>query len=61
VRPRGEHERHREELERPASFDDEAGSRDGGLVALAQGIGLAVALAWLAAGRNPLSREYEPA
>ena len=27
-----------------------------GIVALAQGIGLAVALVWLAAGRNPLSR-----
>lgn len=27
-----------------------------GLVALAQGIGLAVAVAWLATGRNPLSR-----
>lgn len=27
-----------------------------GVVALAQGIGLAVALLWLAAGHNPLSR-----
>ena len=27
-----------------------------GLVALAQGIGLAVALIWLAVGHNPLSR-----
>ena len=37
------------------------GNEDGtlgvvGLAALAQGIGLAVALAWLAAGRNPLSK-----
>jgi hypothetical protein len=37
---------------------DEGGAAEAiGLVALAQGIGLAVALAWLAAGRNPLSRE----
>lgn len=28
-----------------------------GLAALAQGIGLAVALLWLAAGHNPLSRK----
>ena len=28
-----------------------------GLVALSQGVGLAVAILWLAAGRNPLSRD----
>jgi hypothetical protein len=38
-------------------FADEAGALGAvGLVALAQGIGLAVALLWLAAGHNPLSR-----
>jgi hypothetical protein len=38
-------------------FADETGALGAvGLVALAQGIGLAVALLWLAAGHNPLSR-----
>jgi hypothetical protein len=38
-------------------FTDEDGALGVvGLVALAQGIGLAVALVWLAAGHNPLSR-----
>lgn len=36
---------------------DEGGTAGAvGLVALAQGIGLAVALLWLAAGHNPLAR-----
>lgn len=39
------------------AFADEPGALGAvGLVALAQGIGLAVALLWLAAGHNPLSR-----
>lgn len=38
-------------------FADEGGALGAvGLVALGQGIGLAVALGWLAAGHNPLSR-----
>jgi peptidoglycan/LPS O-acetylase OafA/YrhL len=38
-------------------FGDEDGSLGAvGLAALAQGIGLVVALAWLAAGHNPLSK-----
>ena len=36
--------------------DEEGGIGAVGIAALAQGIGLAVALVWLAAGRNPLSR-----
>lgn len=40
-----------------AIFADEDGVLGAvGIVALAQGIGLAVALVWLAAGDNPLSR-----
>ena len=39
-------------------FSDEDGALGAvGLVALAQGIGLAVALIWLAAGHNPLSTQ----
>jgi hypothetical protein len=41
---------------RPASGDDGGALGFVGLVALAQGIGLAAALLWLAAGHNPLSR-----
>jgi peptidoglycan/LPS O-acetylase OafA/YrhL len=36
--------------------DDDGALGAIGLAALAQGIGLAVALLWLAAGHNPLSR-----
>jgi hypothetical protein len=36
--------------------DDDGALGTVGLVVLAQGIGLAVALIWLAAGHNPLSR-----
>jgi hypothetical protein len=36
--------------------DDDGAMGAVGLVALAQGIGLAAALVWLAAGHNPLSR-----
>ena len=39
-----------------AFADDEGAMGAVGLVALAHGIGLAVALAWLAAGHNPLSK-----
>ena len=39
-----------------ALSDEEGAAGAIGLVALAQGVGLAVALVWLAIGRNPLSR-----
>lgn len=39
-----------------AFVDDDGGLGAIALVALAQGIGLAVALIWLAFGHNPLSR-----